>query len=166
MDTNNDLKKEITFKVVLYQPEIPVNTGNIGRLCLGANAELHIIRPMRFFLNDKYLKRAGMDYWDKVKLYLHDDLDSFFRANQDIKFYLCSTKGKKSYHETHFNISDALIFGPESRGLPDELLNKYKDNIITIPMHNDIRSINLCNSVAIILYEGLRQINFMNILKD
>ncbi|MCL2063115.1 MAG: tRNA (cytidine(34)-2'-O)-methyltransferase [Candidatus Cloacimonetes bacterium] len=160
-----DYDRSLSFRIVLYNPEIPQNTGNIGRLCIGANAELHIIKPMRFFINDKYLKKAGMDYWEKVKLFIHDDWNSFLTqcgisllTNNNI--YLCSTKGKKSYTDIVFKKGDIFVFGPESRGLPEEMLNKYNDKVITIKMTKDIRSINLCNSVAIVLYEGLRQINF------
>ena len=158
------------LKIVLYQPEIPANTGNIGRLCIGANAELHIIKPMRFFLNDKYLKRAGLDYWHKVKLFIHDDWQSFLDSTVTYEaclvntkpnnIYLCSTKGKTFYSDVKFQKDDVLVFGPESRGLPEDMLNEFGENVITIPMSKDIRSINLCNSVAIILYEGLRQLGF------
>ena len=150
---------EINFKIVLYNPEIPANTGNIGRLCLGANAELHIIKPMRFFINDKYLKKAGIDYWEKVKLFLHDDWESFVANYPKDNIYLCSTKGKRLYTDVSYQKNDILVFGPESRGLPEDMLNEYGDKVITIPMHKDIRSINLCNSVAIVLYEGMRQVS-------
>ena len=152
-----DYDEKITFRVVLYQPEIPENTGNIGRLCLGANAELHIIKPMRFFLNDKYIKKAGLDYWEKVKLFIHDDWNSFLQRYPDNNLYLASTKGNTLYTDINYKQGDILVFGPESRGLPLDLLNKYSDNIITIPMNNEIRSINLSNSVAIVLYEAIRQ---------
>lgn len=156
-------KQEISFKIVLYQPEIPANTGNIGRLCLGANAELHIIKPMRFFLNDKYLKRAGLDYWNNVKLYTHENWDDFINKYPDNNIYLCSTKGQKRYFNQNYKEGDIFVFGPESRGLPNDILEANKETIITIPMHEEIRSINLCNSVAIILYEALRQTDFNNI---
>ena len=156
----DEYPSKISFRVVLYQPEIPANTGNIGRLCLGANAELHIIKPMRFFINDKYLKRAGIDYWEKVKLTIHDDWQSFLVKYPNTNIYLCSTKGKISYNDTVFQKGDILVFGPESRGLPENLLKEYGDKVITIPMYKELRSINLCNSVAIVLYEGLRQLRF------
>ena len=159
MATNCKLD-EVSFKIVLYNPEIPANTGNIGRLCLGTNAELHIIKPMRFFINDKYLKRAGMDYWDKVKCFIHDDWDSFISKYPNNNFYLCSTKGKINYTDIKFQKDDILVFGPESRGLNEDFLKANPDKVITIPMYKEIRSINLCNSVAIVLYEALRQIKF------
>lgn len=151
---------EISFRIVLFQPEIPANTGNIGRLCLGANAELHIIKPMRFFINDKYLKRAGLDYWDKVKLYFHDSLEELIAQYPNQNIYYCTTKSDRGYHTFKYQQGDIFIFGPESRGIPEDILTEHSDYCITIPMHDEIRSINLCNSVAIILYEGLRQIDF------
>ena len=151
--------EQISFNIVLYQPEIPENTGNIGRLCIGTYAHLHLIKPMRFILSDKYLKRAGLDYWDKVKLTLHDDWDSFIcLLNKESKLYLCSTKGKRSYTDVKYKTGDYLVFGPESRGLPLELLAKYQSDVLKIPMSEEIRSINLANSVAIVLYEGIRQV--------
>lgn len=151
---------KITFRIVLFQPEIPANTGNIGRLCLGANAELHIIKPMRFFLNDKYLKRAGLDYWEHVKLFIHESLQEFLDCYPDNQVWYCTTKTENCYSDQHFKNGDIFIFGPESRGIPEEILNDHRDECITIPMHQEIRSINLCNSVAVILYEGLRQTRF------
>ena len=159
----------MSFKIVLYNPEIPANTGNIGRLCLGANAELHIIKPMRFFINDKYIKKAGLDYWDKVQLFIHEDWQTFLSLHTthqllpsvyQSNIYLCSTKGKKLYSDVVYKKGDVFVFGPESRGLPMEMLDHHHPNVITIPMYSEIRSINLCNSVSIILYEGLRQIKF------
>ncbi|MBP7563319.1 MAG: tRNA (uridine(34)/cytosine(34)/5-carboxymethylaminomethyluridine(34)-2'-O)-methyltransferase TrmL [Candidatus Cloacimonetes bacterium] len=152
--------EQISFRVVLYQPEIPANTGNIGRLCLGANAELHIIKPMRFFLNDKYLKRAGLDYWDHVKLFMHDSLDELIAKYPENQVYYCTTKSKQSYSDFVYKKGDLFVFGPESRGIPESILGDNAEHCITIPMHHEIRSINLSNSVSIILYEALRQINF------
>lgn len=163
MDQHNDEQVNISYRIVLYQPEIPVNTGNIGRLCVGANAELHIIKPMRFFINDKYLKRAGMDYWHKVKLYIHDSMSDCLNKFPDNNVYYCTTKASNLYHEVKYQTGDLLVFGPESRGLPEDLLNLNKEKSIKIPMDKEIRSINLCNSVAIVLYEGLRQIGFSNL---
>lgn len=150
----------MSFKVVLYQPEIPANTGNIGRLCLGANAELHIIKPMRFLLTDAHLKRAGMDYFKHVKLFKHDSLEDLFAAYPESTAYYLTTKTDKKYTDMKFKDGDMLIFGPESRGIPEEILNNNKNNCLTIPMHTTIRSHNLANSVAIVLFEALRQTNF------
>jgi tRNA (cytidine/uridine-2'-O-)-methyltransferase len=149
-----------SFRIVLYQPEIPANTGNIGRLCVGSGAELHIIKPMRFFLDDKHLKRAGLDYWDKLKLYFHDSLDELIAKYPDNKIYYCTTKTHQLYTERTYQQGDLFVFGPESRGIPEEILEKYEENNITIPMTGDIRSINLANSVSIILYEAWRQAGF------
>jgi len=149
------------FRIALYQPEIPLNTGNIGRLCLGANAELHLIKPMRFFIDDQHIKRAGLDYWHKVDLTLHDDWQAFLSTITNSNIYLCSTKATTPYHQCTFCPGDTFVFGPESRGLPPEILSHYPDKMIKIPMSPDIRSINLANSVAIVLYEALRQIGFL-----
>lgn len=148
------------YKVVLYQPEIPSNTGNIGRICVGANLELHIIKPMRFFLNDKLVKRAGLDYWHKLDITIHDSLDDFLAKYPEINVYYCTTKTDIPYTKPKYQKGDAFIFGPESRGIPEDILFSNKDRNITIPMTGEIRSINLSNSVAIILFEALRQINF------
>jgi len=148
------------FKVVLYQPEIPSNTGNIGRICVGANLELHIIKPMRFLLNDKLVKRAGLDYWHKLDITIHDSLEAFLAKYPDINVYYCTTKTDKSYTKLKYHKGDSFIFGPESRGIPEDILFSNRDKNITIPMTGDIRSINLSNSVAIILFGALRQIDF------
>jgi len=148
----------MNFRIVLYQPEIPSNTGNIGRLCVGSNSELHIIKPMRFLITDKYLKRAGLDYWDKLNIFLYDGIDELFKKYPDNNFYFLTTKSKKIYYEKKFKKGDFFVFGPETRGLPEDLLNKSPENTLTIPMSDKIRSINLSNSVAIVLYEAWRQI--------
>ena len=157
IDTGN-----CTFRIALFQPEIPANTGNIGRLCVGANAQLHIIKPMRFLLSDKHLKRAGLDYWEKLSLHFHDSLEDFISAFPDNNIYFCTTKSNNVYLERKFKQGDIFIFGPESRGIPETTLKKYWDQTITIPMTDNIRSINLSNSVAIILYEALRQIEILS----
>lgn len=144
------------FKIVLYQPEIPANTGNIGRLCVGASCELHIIKPMRFLINDKYLKRAGLDYWDDLDLTIHDSLEELEIGDENTIYY-CTTKTDRVYTEPEFKPGDAFVFGPETRGLPEDILIKNSESTITIPMSSKIRSINLSNSAAIILYEALRQ---------
>ncbi|MCD4650715.1 MAG: tRNA (cytidine(34)-2'-O)-methyltransferase [Candidatus Cloacimonetes bacterium] len=152
--------EDINFRVVLYQPEIPANTGNIGRLCLGMNAALHLIRPVRFLLTDKYLKRAGLDYWDELNVHMHSSLTEFRESYPESRIWLCSTKAVMPYHKVKFQRGDALIFGPESRGLPEELLREYSENTLSIPMTKQIRSFNLANSVGIILSEGMRQLEF------
>jgi tRNA (cytidine/uridine-2'-O-)-methyltransferase len=157
MDFSN---AKINFRVALHEPEIPANTGNIGRLCVGSNSELHIIKPMRFFLTDKYLKRAGLDYWNKLKLYFHENLTEFLQAFPANSIYFCTTKSKNVYSDFQYKKGDVFLFGAESKGLPESLLNKFPEKTITIPMTKDIRSINLSNCVAVMLYEAWRQQNW------
>jgi tRNA (cytidine/uridine-2'-O-)-methyltransferase len=145
------------FNLVLYQPEIPANTGNIGRLCVGSNSTLHLIKPFRFLMDDKSLKRAGLDYWSELDLVLHDNLSGILQTVPRSKLWFCTTKSDKSYLKSEYAEGDYFIFGPESRGLPETLLQDYEDRCITIPMSGRIRSINLSNAVAIILYEAIRQ---------
>lgn len=145
------------LNIVLYQPEIPYNTGNIGRLCVGLNSKLHLIEPLGFKINDKMLKRAGLDYWDKLDLEIYSSIDSFFEKNNGIKFYFASTRAERSFYEAEFKKGDFIIFGKETGGLPDIFHKVHKDRGLKIPMSDKIRSINLCNSVAIFMYEALRQ---------
>ncbi len=150
---------QFQYHIVLYQPEIPANTGNIGRLCVGTNSVLHLIKPFRFLIDDKSLKRAGLDYWHLLDVRIHDSLeDALQQADPDRVFY-CTTKTTNEYTQTKYRSGDYFVFGPESRGLPEDLLNAHSEQTITIPMSNNIRSINLSNSVAIILYEAVRQVN-------
>ena len=149
------------FHIVLYEPEIPSNTGNIGRLCIGTNSVLHLIKPMKFLLNDKYLKRAGLDYWDKLELEIHDSWPAFLKKYEEAQKYYFSTKAQKQYTEIKFCEGDFLIFGPETRGLPESILHTNWENAYTIPMTKEIRSINLSNSVAIVLYEGIRHVGLV-----
>ena len=160
-----DMNNTTSFKIVLYEPEIPGNTGNIGRLCVGTNSELHIIKPMRFLLTDKYLKRAGLDYWGKLDLHIHENLDDFLQKNRDNNIYWCTTKCQNVYTEVTYKKGDVFVFGPESKGLPEDILHKNWDKTITIPMTENIRSLNLSNSVSIILYEAIRQAGFLGIKK-
>ncbi|HAN40342.1 MAG TPA: tRNA (cytidine(34)-2'-O)-methyltransferase [Candidatus Cloacimonetes bacterium] len=144
--------------IVLYQPEIPGNTGNIGRLCVGSGSTLHIIKPCRFLLTDKEIKRAGLDYWPKLKLQMHDSLEELYTQHPESRRFYCTTKCSKNYTDMEYRVGDMFVFGPESSGLPQTILNEHPQSCITIPMHPDIRSFNLSNSVAIILYEAIRQI--------
>jgi len=156
---------QINFRIVLFNPEIPTNTGNIGRLCVGTNSELHLIKPIKFFLNDKYLKRAGLDYWEKVKLHVHDDWNNFIFFLDEVKnsekknIYLCETNNDIKYTHPIYEQGDIFVFGSESKGLPMSFFSNKSYKKIYIPMSKEIRSINICNTVAIILYEGLRQLN-------
>ncbi len=148
------------MNVVLYQPEIPQNTGNIARTCAITETTLHLIRPLGFSLSDKYLKRAGLDYWEDLDLHLYNSLDELIEKYSDNSIYFITTKGKQTYSNIKFNKDDFLIFGRETAGLPPELLEKNKKFTLRIPMRTGKRSLNLSNSVAIVLYEGLRQNNF------
>lgn len=148
------------FNIVLYKPEIPANTGNISRLCVGLNCKLHLIEPLGFKLTDKAVKRAGLDYWEHLKLERHASLNDFFAKYPQANFYYATTKASKTYFEVAFKADDFVIFGQETAGMPAEFHDKYKERGITIPMPGKVRSINLSNSAAIIAYEALRQIKY------
>ncbi len=146
--------------IVLHQPEIPQNTGNIGRTCVATNTSLHLIEPLGFRLGEKELKRAGMDYWDKLDVTRYIDYQDFKAQHPDAKVWMATTKAKRSYTDVSFGMDDFIMFGKESAGIPEEILVDNEENCIRIPMGEDIRSLNLSNSVAIVLYEALRQNNF------
>lgn len=145
--------------IVLYQPEIPQNTGNIVRTCSVTNTDLVLVTPLGFDTSDKYLKRAGLDYWDEVKITYVDDLISFIEK-ENKPFYFLSSKVKKSYTTVSYTEDTMIIFGSETKGLPEELFERYPEHFVTIPMKEDVRCLNLSNSANIVLYEGLRQLNF------
>ncbi len=149
-----------SFHVVLFRPEIPSNTGNIGRLCVGMGANLHIIKPMRFLITDKYLKRAGLDYWEKLNPLFHESFEDFLSKFPVDRIFLCTTKSTKAYTSFDYRQGDVFVFGPETSGIPEDILAEHRERNIRIPMTDDIRSINLSNSVAVILYEAWRQIGF------
>ncbi|GBR74176.1 tRNA (cytidine(34)-2'-O)-methyltransferase [Candidatus Termititenax aidoneus] len=149
------------MNVVLVEPEIPPNTGNISRLCAGANAALHLVRPLGFDISDRAARRAGLDYWDKVKIIVWDSLADFLAKNKDKRLFFFSTKAKKLYTEIKYQPDDYLIFGKETKGLPEDLIRQNPDRAAVIPMNlNNVRSINLSNAAAIVLYEAIRQQNF------
>lgn len=148
------------LNIVLHEPEIPANTGNIGRTCVAANARLHLIEPLGFRLNEKNLKRAGMDYWEKLDVTTYINYEDFLERNPGVKLYMATTKAPKLYTEVCYEPDCYIMFGKESAGIPEEILVKHKDECIRIPMAGDIRSLNLGNSVAIVLYEALRQNGF------
>ncbi len=150
----------MAFHIVLVYPEIPQNTGNIARTCAATGAELHLIEPLGFSLSDKYLKRAGLDYWHLMTYHVYPDLEDFFRKNPGARSHFATTKAPRSYQEAEFRDGDYLFFGQETRGLPENLLEKVYDRCIRIPMRPEARSLNLSNSVAIVLYEALRQTGF------
>lgn len=149
-----------SFNIVLFEPEIPQNTGNIVRLCSCTNSKLYLIGKLGFQLTDKYLKRAGLDYWDDVEIKFYHSLDELINEHSDSKFYFLTTKTKKSFTEIEFNDGDFIVFGSESKGLPKETIESNLDNSLTIPMFHGKRSLNLANSVSIVLYEALRQNGF------
>lgn len=145
------------FNVVLFEPEIPQNTGNIARLCACTGASLFLVGKLGFSLSSKYTKRAGLDYWDNVNLKKVDTLEQLQNEYKDAKFYYLTTKTKKTYFDTQFRDGDFLVFGPETRGIPEKVLEENAKTSITIPMIEGQRSLNLSNSVAIVLYEAIRQ---------
>lgn len=148
------------LNIVLHEPEMPANTGNIGRTCVAAGARLHLIEPLGFKLNEKMLKRAGLDYWDKLDVTVYDDYADFQKKNPGAKIYMATTKAQKTYCDVSYEDDCYIMFGKESAGIPEEILMEHKDNCVRIPMINEIRSLNLSNSVAIVLYEALRQNHF------
>ena len=148
------------LNIVLVEPEIPQNTGNIARTCAATGARLHIIEPMGFKIDDKKLKRAGLDYWYLLDITYYKNLDDFFVKNADGNFYFFSTKADKVYSEIEYPDNSFLFFGKETKGLPESLLYNNHDTTVRIPMIDDARSLNLSNSVAIGVYEVLRQWNF------
>ena len=151
----------IHINIVLHEPEIPQNTGNIARTCAATGASLHIIRPMGFEIDDKKLKRAGLDYWDKLDITYYDDLSDFYRRNPNATVYYFSTKAPRAYSEvTEYPSSVFIMFGKETKGLPEDLLHDHYDHCLRIPMRPTLRSLNLSNSVAIAVYEILRHDGF------
>ena len=149
------------FKIVLFEPEIPPNTGNIIRLCANSGCSLHLIEPLGFDLDDKKMRRAGLDYREFANLRLYPDFASFNREHGDYRIFGATTKGGTAYHRISFRVGDAILFGPETRGLPQDILDGLgADRAIRIPMKPNSRSLNLSNAAALIVYEGLRQLDF------
>lgn len=149
------------FNVILFQPEIPPNTGNVIRLCANTGAQLHLVRPLGFALDDKQLRRAGLDYHEYATMQVHDDLASCLRTLPQARLFAFTTKGSHPYHEAHFRAGDAFLFGPESRGLPAEVLDSLPDEQkLRLPMLPNNRSLNLSNTVAVAVYEAWRQCGF------
>ncbi len=148
------------INIVLHEPEIPANTGNIGRTCVAAGARLHLIEPLGFRLDEKSLKRAGMDYWNDLDVQTYIDFDDFMEKNPGAKIYMATTKAPNVYTDVNYEPDCYIMFGKESGGIPEEILVKHKEDSVRIPMVGDIRSLNLGNSVAIVLYEALRQNGF------
>lgn len=151
------------LNIALFEPEIPPNTGNIARLCAANFTNLHIVGVTGFRMDDRTLKRAGLDYWNHVNLFRHIDLDRLYQALPNSRFFYLTTKTDKNYYDFEFQENDCFIFGPETRGLPEDILKANSENCLTIPMPNkNVRSLNLANSVGIVLYEAIRQISVKN----
>lgn len=152
------------LNIVFYEPEIPFNTGAIARTCGLTQSRLHLIRPLGFSVDDSHLKRAGLDYWHLVDISYYDSYDELVEKYPDNNFYLASTKAKKKYTDVEYKDGDFIVFGPETRGLPEDLIFANYENAIRIPMLKDFgRSLNLSNSANIILFEALRQLNFLDL---
>lgn len=151
--------------IVLHQPEIPGNTGNIGRTCVATGTPLHLIEPLGFHLDEKSLKRAGMDYWPLLDVSRYTNYEEFKKKHPEAKIWMATTKAERSYTDVSFGPDDFIMFGKESAGIPEEILVENRDNCIRIPMYSSIRSLNLSNSVAIVLYEALRQNGFSEMEK-
>ncbi len=153
MDTPN-------FKIVLVEPEIPQNTGNIGRTCVGTGSELHLIEPFGFEITDKNLKRAGLDYWQYLKWYKYPNFEDWKKTVPNMKrVFFFSTKASKSYYDIKYLPGDYLVFGRETKGLSPEIIEEYQEQLIKIPQYGPVRSLNVATAAAIALYEGLRQVN-------
>ena len=151
------------LNIVLVEPEIPQNCGNIARTCAATRSRLHLIRPLGFDISEKAVKRAGLDYWDMVDIRVYDNLDQFFDQHPQIDLWLATTKAPRDYTQARFRDECYLFFGKETAGLPEHLRRKYYDRCIRIPMREDARSLNLANSVAVLTYEALRQLDFPNL---
>ncbi len=152
--------------IVLHQPEIPANTGNIGRTCVATGTALHLIEPLGFHLDEKSIKRAGMDYWHKLDVTRYMNMQEFREKNPGAKIWYATTKAKRLYTEAAFSPDDYIMFGKESAGIPEELLVENEETCIRIPMLDEIRSLNLSNAVAIVLYEALRQTGFAGMQRE
>ncbi|MCR4612119.1 MAG: tRNA (uridine(34)/cytosine(34)/5-carboxymethylaminomethyluridine(34)-2'-O)-methyltransferase TrmL [Lachnospiraceae bacterium] len=156
----------MSLNIILYEPEIPANTGNIGRTCVATGTRLHLIEPLGFIINDKNLKRAGMDYWQDLDVTIYDDWNDFTKRNPNANIFMATTKAKHVYSEVSYKDGDFIMFGKESGGIPEELLVANPGKCVRIPMAHDTRSLNLSNSVAICLYEALRQQEFLGLTKE
>ncbi|WP_199615643.1 tRNA (uridine(34)/cytosine(34)/5-carboxymethylaminomethyluridine(34)-2'-O)-methyltransferase TrmL [Paenibacillus alkalitolerans] len=153
----------MAFHIVLVEPEIPANTGNISRTCAGTGTHLHLVRPLGFSIDDRELKRAGLDYWPNVLLHVHDSFEEVLETCRGSRFFFATTKAKQSYADFEYRDGDVFVFGKETAGLPDTILSRFPERLIRIPINDHIRSLNLSNSAAIVLYEALRQTSFVDL---
>ena len=152
---------ELNLNIVLVEPEIPQNTGNIARSCVLTRSTLHLVKPLGFSVDDKSLKRAGLDYWQYLDVRYYENLEEFYKLNEGANFYYSTTKAKNTYTDIKYSIGDFIVFGKESAGLPKEIIEKNGEHCIRIPMVKEsLRSLNLSNSVNIVMFEALRQLNF------
>ena len=151
------------FEIALFEPEIPPNTGNIIRLGANTGINIHLIEPLGFSIDDKQMRRAGLDYHKDISLNVHKNFNEFLEKTKDKRIFAVSTKGEKYYHEINYKSGDIFLFGPESRGLPQNILEQFSKTLIRIPMQKNSRSLNLSNTAAILAYEALRQTNFINL---
>lgn len=154
------------FHIVLVEPEIPQNTGNIARTCAATGCTLHLVKPLGFSISDKYLKRAGLDYWSLVDVRVHENIDSVFSSLQGARFHFFTTKARRVYSETEYKEGDVLVFGKETKGLDETLLKENQESCVRIPMREESRSLNLSNAVAVAVYEAMRQNEFSGLLKE
>ncbi len=153
----------MAFHIVLVEPEIPQNTGNIARTCAATGTKLHIVKPMGFSIDDKKLKRAGLDYWHLLGVQYYENFDDFMQKNEGARLFLASTKAPRRHSDISYQDGDFLVFGKETKGLPEDLIQRHLDHAVRIPMIEEARSLNLSNSVAIMLYEALRQTDYENL---
>ena len=154
------------MNIVLLEPEIPQNAGNIARTCAVTKSTLHLIKPLGFSVENKYLKREGLDYWNLLDIYYYDNFDDFLKKNKYPVIFMATTKSKKLYTDVQYQQNDYIMFGKESAGIPEEILLQYPQTSVRIPMFEQARSLNLSNAVAVVLYEALRQQNFDGLLKQ
>lgn len=152
--------------IVLIEPEIPGNTGNIARLCAATGIELHLVKPLGFSIDDKHLKRAGLDYWHLVKVHVHENFAEVKAMYPENKFHYCSTKAPRAHSEAQFGRDDMLVFGKETAGIPEDILKANWEHCIRIPMIEGARSLNLSNAAAIVAYEAMRQLDYANLLQE
>ena len=150
------------MNIILHEPKIPFNTGNTGRTCVSTNTKLHLIKPLGFDTDEKAIKRAGLDYWNDIELYYYDSFEELVKKYNNPKIFMATTKAKNTYCEVKYAKEDFIMFGSESHGIPEDILLNYRDTCIRIPMVDKYRSLNLSTSVAIVLYEALRQNNFLD----
>lgn len=152
--------------IVLIEPEIPGNTGNIARLCAVTGIELHLVKPLGFSIDDKHLKRAGLDYWHLVKVHVHENFAEVKAMYPEHKFHYCSTKAPRAHSEAQFGRDDMLVFGKETAGIPEDILKANWEHCIRIPMIEGARSLNLSNAAAVVAYEAMRQLDYANLLQE